>query len=269
MAFEGEPVSMEMLEAQLEQSCPELFATVPDATVARFALIGPPLPRVEETLQIGECFRRAVMSVAGKILGETKIPPMLSGHDLPSDNRHAHAFYLPEDNNDDGCIDRLTVYLPGAIGQDCHRVLARLTRLWNVGGGNWRLVLEHIGGIGEGRMSPLFGIGTVWVSRTPYLHPWHAKKNFDVEDQIRRECKERGLPEVANLERLPSIRINGRDLRPIHFHRFRSKRGLTQPDTLGSFWRIKFTKAVQGPLAFGFGCHFGLGLFRGERSIAA
>jgi hypothetical protein len=69
IAFEGERVSVEMLEAQLEQSCPTLFATVPGATVARFALIDPPLPRVEETLRIGECFRWAVMSVAGNILG--------------------------------------------------------------------------------------------------------------------------------------------------------------------------------------------------------
>ena len=202
------------------------------------------------------------MGMAGKILGEAKIPSVLSGHDLPPDNRHAHAFYLPEDSNDDGYIDRLTVYLPGTIGQDCHRVLARLTCLWNADGGNWRLLLEHIGGIGEGRMSPLVGVGTVWVSRTPYLHPWHTKKNFRVEDQIRRECRERGFPAVANLDRLPAIRVNGRELRPIHFHRFRSKRDLTQPDARGSFWRIEFVEPIQGPLALGFGCHFGLGMFR-------
>lgn len=77
------------------------------------------LPRVEETLWIGECFRRAVMSVEGELLGETKIPSVLSGHDLPSDNWHAHAFYLPEDSNDDGRIDCLTAHLPGGIDQDC------------------------------------------------------------------------------------------------------------------------------------------------------
>lgn len=258
MAFEGEPVS---LEAQLEQGFPKLFAVISGATVARFALVDPPLPRVEETLRIGECFRRAVMSVAGDLLGETKIPSVLSGHDLPSDNRHAHAFYLPEDSNDDGRIDCVTVYLPGGIGPDCHRVLARLTRLWNANGRKWRLVLEHIGEVGECQMSPLFGSGTAWMSQTPYLHPWHVKKNFAVQDQLRRECRERGLPEVLKLESLPSIRINGRERRPIHFHRFRSKRGLVQPDTHGSFWRIEFAEPVHGPLALGFGCHFGLGVF--------
>lgn len=43
--------------------------------------------------------------------------------------------------------------------------------------------------------------------------------------------------------------------------RFRSRRGLIQPNRLGSFWRLTFSEPVQGPLALGFGCHFGLGLF--------
>ncbi|MHB8391934.1 MAG: type I-G CRISPR-associated protein Csb2, partial [Acidobacteriaceae bacterium] len=87
------------------------------------------------------------------------------------------------------------------------------------------------------------------------------KKKFAIEHQIRRECMERGLPEIARITHFPTVRIRGRELRPIHFHRFRSKRGLTQPDTRGSFWRIEFAKPVRGPLALGFGCHFGLGLF--------
>jgi len=87
------------------------------------------------------------------------------------------------------------------------------------------------------------------------------------------------LPEIARLTRFPTVRIRGRELRPIHFHRFRAKRGLTHPDTHGSFWRIEFAETanapslarspqldriaepVQGPLALGFGCNEGLGLF--------
>jgi len=37
---------------------------------------------------------------------------------------------------------------------------------------------------------------------------------------------------------------------------------LHQPDRLGSFWRLTFPEPVAGPLALGFGCHFGLGLFK-------
>ncbi len=260
MAFESEPVSVEMLETELET---DLFAAVPGATVARFALVDPPLPPVEETLRVGEYFRRAVMSLAGKVLGNDKIPAVLSGHDLPAGNRHGHAFYLPEDADGDGWIDRLTVYMPGGIHRDCHRVLVRLVRLWNRNGKEWRVLLEAISGTNalEGS-SPLFSKGRSWTSVTPYLHPWHIKTHFTVEDQLRRECRERGLPEIERLTHFPTVRIRGRELHPIHFHRFRAKRGLTQPDTHGSFWRIEFADPIQGPLALGFGCHFGLGLFQ-------
>lgn len=261
MAFADEPVSVEMLEAEIERRRPDLFAPKHGATAARFSLIDSPLPRIEETLRVGECFRRAVMSLAGTILGDNKIPPVFSGHDLPLNNRHDHAFYLPDDSNNNGYIDNLTVYVPGGMNQDHHRVLVRLTRLWDSDGGKWRLVLRKMGGIAEFRMSPLFGNTTVWISGTPYLHPWHAKKKFTVEDQIQRECNERGLPEITDLERLASVRVNGRDLRPDHFHCLRKKRDLVQPDTHGSFWKIEFAEPVQGPLALGFACHFGLGLF--------
>lgn len=151
-----------MLEAQLEESCPDLFAPVTGATAARFSLIGAPLPWIEDALRIGERFRQAVMSVAGQVLDKNKIPAVLSGHNLPAGNRHGHAFYLPEDADGDGCIDRLTVYVPGGIDRKCHRVLVRLTRLLNVEGGRWWIMLEHIGGF---RVSPLSSGGTAWIAR--------------------------------------------------------------------------------------------------------
>ncbi|HEB79615.1 MAG TPA: type I-U CRISPR-associated protein Cas5/Cas6 [Rhodospirillales bacterium] len=262
MALEGEPVSAEMLEEIVERDYPELFAAVPGATAARFALVGPSLPPVEEALCVGECLRQAVMSLAGKVLGNTRIPAVLSGHDLPAGNRHGHAFYLAEDADGDGRIDHLTVYVPGGVDQECHRVLVRLTRLWKREGQSWRVLLEAVSDTNVfAGSSTLFGIGRRWTSVTPYLHPWHMKKKFTVTDQIRRECKERALPEIRHLVRLPSIKIQGRELRPVHFHRSRVKRNLVQPDTRGSFWCIEFAGPVQGPLALGFACHFGLGLF--------
>lgn len=53
----------------------------------------------------------------------------------------------------------------------------------------------------------------------------------------------------------------GRRARTIRFHRFRHKRGITQPDRLGAALRLEFESPVSGPLALGYGCHFGLGLF--------
>jgi len=69
------------------------------------------------------------------------------------------------------------------------------------------------------------------------------------------------LPEIVWLQPQETVSFEGRRLRPIDYHRFRSKRGLTQPDSHGSFWQITFAEPVAGPLLLGFGCHFGLGLF--------
>ncbi len=102
-----------------------------------------------------------------------------------------------------------------------------------------------------------------WQSVTPYLHPWHTKKRFAIEDQIRRECRERGLPEPTILETFDEVDVGkNRKCGPIHFRRFRNRRGLTQPARLGSFWRLTFPEPITGPLALGFACHFGLGVFR-------
>lgn len=233
---------------------------VPPATTVRYLLIGKPLPRVEDSVRIGELLRRAVMSEAKKQLGEDAIPPTFSGHDLTVGNRHRHAFYLPWDANDDSFIDRLILHLPDGMKVAERRVAERLRRLWSRDGDEWQLVLENAGDAEAG--APLLAQAKQWQSVTPYLHPWHLKKHFDVEAQIRRECRERGLPQPVHLELLPAIPVGGLARNSLRFRRFRAKRGLNQPDRLGSFWRIAFEEPVSGPVALGFGCHFGLGLFK-------
>lgn len=235
----------------------------PRATTARFLLIGKPLPRVEDSVRIGELMRLALMGRAKARLGEAAIPSVFSGHDLPADSHHRHAFFLPWDADGDGRLDRIVLHVPAGFEGAERRVIQDLRRIWQRDGGEWRLVLE---GVGENEAGgELTGVSNRWVSVTPYLHPWHVKKRFRVEDQIRRELRQRGLPEPTRIEQLDSIPVGSQERRPIHFHRFRSKRGLSQPDRRGSFWQIQLAEPVAGPLALGFGCHFGLGLFRPQR----
>ncbi len=234
---------------------------VPDATTASFIVVGKPLPRVEDALRIGELMRMAVMSQAKGVCGEDKVPAIFSGHEMPEGNRHHHAFYLPWDSNSDGHIDRILLHVSDGMEAEQQRIVEGVRKLWSRDGGEWRLVLESIGrsAIANALTQP----GTVWESVTPYLHPWHVKKRFDVEAQIKRECRERGLPEPTCLESFEEVEVGkNRKRRPIHFRRFRSRRGITQPDRLGSFWRLTFPESIQGPLALGFACHFGLGLFK-------
>lgn len=236
---------------------------LPPVNTFRFALYGKPLPRIEDAVRVGEKLRAAVMSCVKRESGEDSIPASISGHGLPNGNRHQHAFWLPEDANSDGHIDHLLIHIPAGVEGPVRQTIESLYRLRNRDGKEWQVLFESSSAANTmENTSTLLGDGFCWESVTPYLHPWHAKKNFTLEDQLQRECEERGLPAIARLTPLPSIKVRDHVLRPVHFHRFRSKRGLTQPDTHGSFWRIEFVKPAQGPLALGFGCHFGLGMFQ-------
>lgn len=234
---------------------------VPVATSVSFVLSGKPLPCVEDTLRVGELVRIATMAQCKRIFGEDGIPPIFSGHGLPDGNRHGHAFYLPWDSNGDGRLDRVLVHVPDGMKDAEQRVLAKVRRLWQRDGAEWRLTLEGIGTLDVG--TKLTRSSAVWESVTPYLHPWHVKKRFSIADQIRRECRERGLPDPLKIEPFDEVDLGrGRKRRPIHFHRFRSRSGLPQPDRIGSFQRLIFPEPIRGPVALGFGCHYGLGLFR-------
>ena len=241
-------------------------------TTARFMLYGKPLPRIEDAIRIGEALRAAAMGLAKRLLGPDALPAMLSGHDLGDHNRHAHAFWL-SDPNARGEIEHVLVHAPGGLSPEAMRVLTALQQIKRGEGEPLRLMLEGFGTASLfDRVTPLTGESAVWRSVTPYLHPWHLKKPemrtpealaAAILSQLRREWCARGseLPDIVEIRELPSIQHGGRALRPLHFHRFRRKNGLVQPDTLGRLIELRFAQPVRGPVALGFACHFGLGLF--------
>ena len=237
--------------------------------VARFVLAGRPQPRIEDALRIGEIARAALMS------GDGDPPPEFSGRHANGPQRddpaHAHAFFLPEDADGDGLIDHLVVYCRHGFSHTARQRLDRLNRLWLAHGRakddgergrkEWRLALEDIATPENfARYSSLLGRSRKWVSTTPYLMPWHAKHNFGVVDQITREIGQRGI-----FPALSDVMVKDRDAYPdknaAAFHRVRSRRGLIQPDRLGSFLTLTFVEPIVGPLALGFACHYGLGMF--------
>lgn len=227
-------------------------AEVSAATTFRFAMYGKPLPRIEDAVRVGEWLRAAVMSRVKQACGEDTLPAVISGHGLSTENRHRHAFWLSEDVDGDGRIDHLIVHVAEGISGVVRNAVESLNELWTRDGQGWRLVLEAVEAVAK---------RAEFVSSTPYMMPWHQKANLGLEAQIRRECALRELPPLLDIEEIPNIQIAGRQRRAIDFHRFRSKRGVVQPDRRGSFCRIVFSQPIQGPLALGFGCHFGLGMF--------
>jgi len=232
-------------------------------TTARLTLAGKPLPRIEDSVRMGELVRVASISAANRVGGGAPVPAELSGHGAGDDLNHRHAFYLPEDADGDGFIDHVVIHAPGGLTRHSVTALDDLPRkgLWMEDGARWAVVFEGAWERAADSGSMYGAVARTWVSVTPYLRPWFAKPRFGTEEQIRRECEERRLPMPETVRVLPSIRVGGRERRPVHFHRFRSKAGLRQPDSHGSMVELVFAEPVTGPLALGFGCHYGLGMF--------
>ena len=255
------------------------------ATVARLVLAGRPQPRVEDAVKIGEVFRSAMMA---HVTGE--IPAVLSGRSAEGtplhDPQHGHAFFLAEDHDRNGFIDHLVLHIRDGLPPSVLAALDRLRRLWiadrrrvdpqddpDEGRQEWRVALEGLGQPSDFSDSALLRASKIWVSVTPYLRPWHIKGSDTAaatRAMLLKECRIRGLPECQ-------IEHSGDDGRAIlvsegvsrgvlRFHRFRSRSGLLQPDRSGTALRLSFEKPISGPIALGFGCHFGLGLFRTARA---
>lgn len=255
--------------------------------VARFVVAGRPLPSITDAVKIGEVFRRALMAHA-------KEPgPVLSGRDENGaplrDPQHAHAFFLPEDHDEDGFIDHLVLYARLGLDRAVRRTAEGLRTLWiddrstrdtneegDTGRQEWRLALEGFGTPEQFNDSALLRRSRTWVSATPYLRPLHLKGGDPFEEtccMVRTECERRGWPELEvrrdghGPDAGRSINVGRQPRNVLAFHRFRSRRGLVQPDCTGLALRLEFTadiKGIPGPPALGFGCHFGLGLFRAE-----
>ena len=253
-------------------------------TVARFMLAGQPLPRIEDAVRIGELMRRAALSQFGWRRDEVEkswtplAPWQISGRDANGkplkDPSHRHAFWLPEDADDDGCIDHVSVFVAGGMNDGVCHALNRITRLWLPSkqrppdSGHepglvkeWRLALDGFGVPADfAGGAHIFDTAREWRSLTPFLASGHLKAS-GYRWEILRLLKRRGLNTVnVQITELKAINVAGTPRRPVHFHRFRTRGREVQLDAAGTLFRIVFPVAIEGPLAIGYGSHFGLGL---------
>ncbi len=262
----------------------------PLPTVARYLLAGRPLPRIEDTVRIGELMRRAALAQFGWQHDETagrripKAPSEISGRGGDGkplkDPSHPHAFWLPEDADGDGWIDHVSVFIAGGMNDNVLRALDRITRLWlppkqrpgdeeaePSSVKEWRLALEGFGKPADfAGGAGILATSRRWRSVTPFLASGHLKA-AGYPGEVRRLLELRGRNATdVDVGELEAIDVGGAPRRAIHFHRFRSRGRETQPDAAGALLNIVLPEAIEGPLAIGFGSHFGLGLFVAEES---
>ena len=288
------PAAREVVYARAPEAAPSVAAravgrrparTARDLpTVARFLLAGRPLPRIEDAVRVGELMRRAALARFGWETGETGnrrplAPWAISGRDADGkplrDPNHRHAFWLPEDADGDGWIDHVSVFIAGGMNREVQARLDRITRLWlapkqrseavDAEPGavkEWRLALEGFGRPADfAGGARIFGTSRRWRSVTPFLASGHLKA-AGYAGEVRRLLTRRGLDTAGvDVTELRTVDVGGTPRRAIHFHRFRSRGREAQPDAAGALLDILLPEAIEGPLAIGYGSHFGLGLF--------
>jgi len=252
------------------------------AEVVRLALSGRLLPAVSDTLRWGDVARRAAMSRYGR-LNSRRASPALSGksHDGQPLRGHRHTFYLPTDEDGDGYLDHITLVMPGGLDAAELAAVASIDAL-SLGGMRLavRVSIEGIGAANDFRdVLPIFGVSSKWRSLTPYVLPRHVKfrgprdagglrRMVDgPEDQVAQEVSTR-WPEGPRL-----VRVERRDVcepirsmvpgcaegsPPFEFFRHRN----SGSNGGGAFnFLLEWAEPVPGPVALGFSCHYGLGLF--------
>lgn len=267
-----------------KRDCFTSFRTAPPRpvtrkiTVVRFALSGKVLPMAFDTLRWGDVARKAAMSKYGRQNNEAK-SPTLSGKEESGKPKkgHQHAFYLPTDEDGDGRLDHLTIWVPCSLAEEEFKAIISVQELARGGGRDPLQLVYQAHGKSDDfvGVSPLFGKSKRWRSLTPYVLTRHRKRDSDSpEEQVAREVKLRpGLPQLVNviLEHNPKKRIGpmkqGRSdgFRPFDFFRYRQGGG---SNAGGAFsFELEFEAEVCGPIALGFACHYGLGLFVPSRDL--
>jgi CRISPR-associated protein Csb2 len=251
-------------------------------TVARYALAGSVLPRLTDAVVEAEKIRLALLS-------HSDGAPVFSGRDPASGARltgHRHCFIIPEANGRHGRITHVTLYAAMGFDARARAALESVRRVWHRSGHDLQLVLlglgqpEDFGGLRtEAGQCALLAASDTWVSRTPFVptrHPKHRRNgepkvdNRGVaigspEHDLTRLLLEQGFPEPVHLERVDNTDLGGV---PTRWLAFRTKRRFGQGCHAGVHavgFRLTFPVAVRGPIALGYGAHFGLGCFVPQR----
>lgn len=266
-------------------------------TVARFAVCGSVRPLLTDSIIIGEQVRRVVMGCSKKVNADSNAAPVFSGkHEdgSPLAAGHRHAHFLCEAAGGDGRISHVTIFAPMGFDALDERAFTRLTQSGVRGRDGYELKLvllgigqpSEFGGLNEkAGQSKLLATARVWESRTPFVLTRHlTRKGMPSVEAIAAEPKlyaaliEAVRFELAQREQFKALAhdvvieplldrqhartdLGGHFTSWLKFRRERLTGGGSQAGSNGFGFRLTFPDEVIGPIAIGYGCHFGLGGF--------
>jgi CRISPR-associated protein Csb2 len=236
----------------------------PPVYAIRFHLDAQPLPSLLRAVELGEAARDKILQRYARAEKQTP-PSVLSGKDSDGRRRdgHRHAFYLATDDDLDGRLDHLVIWAPAGFDAASRRAVTGLDALPLDHDREARLMLLGTSGA-VAQMTP----SPVWESLTPFVPPRHLRRGERPEDQVRlewtrRQAADPTLPELMEVEFLDRCTLHGG--RTLHWLDFRPRwlrRGSPPPSNVAWGFRLHFADPVAGPIALGYGCHYGLGQFR-------
>jgi len=248
-------------------------------TVARFAVASQVLPQLTQSVSVAERIHQSLVKLSNNapvFTGLDELGNPLQGH------QHAHIFC--EATTHRGSINRITVFAPAGFDSTARRSLDGLRKVWGHGGHDLQLILLGVGAPVDfagydlaGDQCPLFVEAKEWHSITPFVPTRHAKAHRDgrpkldhrglqigsPEHDLLRLINEAGLPEPTELGRMTTGLAGLQPTRWLAFQRQRRHGDGGHAGQIGYGFRLVFPLPVRGPLAFGYACHFGLGLFAG------
>ena len=239
------------------------------------------LPPVARTLPLAEALHKQLGHALKYLdLGHS---PVLSGCDeqqRPLAGKHEHAHILPLDLDGDDHLDHFLIWAAMGLDAVAQAAIRAVRRTFTKGGiGPLRLALAGTGSLADFGNSPgVYGSALQvlqggpagakeWISLTPFVAPRHLKQRgtHSLEGQVCAELAARGLPAPGAI-RIIDPRGEGKtgNRALCHRHFVRSRRnGPTPPVDCGFTMLLHFEVPIHParPLALGYGCHFGLGLF--------
>ncbi len=247
-------------------------------TVARFAVVSAVPPQITEAISLGERFHRAL---AARSDGAPVFTGCNPGKVARTDG-HRHAYYLSECDERRGEVKFLTIFPREGFDDTARGALESLRKTWGFDGHDLQLILLGLGhpedfagtnaAAGQCRA---FATAREWISLTPFVPTRHLKvrKNGEPkldekgvaigspEHDLRRLLDAAGFPSPDRVDEVPHLQLANRRLRWLQFQRERKHGEGARAGGRGYGFRITFPDSVHGPLALGYGAHFGLGLF--------
>ena len=230
-------------------------------------LLGPPGPPITQALTVAEAARDGEIRLSAATRGTEILPDCLHGPGAPGE-AHRHAFRIPLDRDGDGRIDHLAYHIPGGLCLDAAKLLAMLGCVDVDGWHRYALVsaLPDVGLAGPARR---------WRSVTPFFGPDHSRRKNRVRPG--HSAGEQLMRELGRLGRdFPSCEVTALAPRslglpsPRNFwlgEKDRRKNLPGRPEW--GYYALSFEVPVAGPIAAGYGAHFGLGCFLPDRPLDA